>query len=145
MGEDTLQAVGKLKGISIGKSTSENIKLHGFPNGTLATGHWVIYGSDSEKIQDLIKKDPALSEKLHKQHPNTHAEVVWMVRNEMAMKVEDVLARRMRILFLDARAAMEMAPVVARIMKTELGLTEDWEKNQVATFIILAKKYLLTS
>ncbi len=145
MGEDTLKEVGKLNGLQIGKSTSGNIKLHGFPTSNSATGHLAIYGSDAEGIKTLIAKDPALDTRLHINYPNTHAEVVWMVRNEMAMMVEDVLARRMRILFLDARAAMEMAPAVAKIMRTELGLTEDWEKNQVETFEILAKKYLLTS
>ena len=37
--------------------------------------------------------------------------------------MEDVLARRLRLLFLDARAAMEVAPAVAELMEAELGLS----------------------
>ena len=46
----------------------------------------------------------------------TAAEVIWAVRHEMARTVEDVLARRLRALFLDARAAVDMAPKVAALM-----------------------------
>ena len=42
--------------------------------------------------------------------PYTGAEVVWAARHEMARTVEDVLARRTRALFLNARAAEAMAP-----------------------------------
>lgn len=37
------------------------------------------------------------------------AEVIWAVRYEMARTVDDVLARRVRLLFLDARAAIQSA------------------------------------
>jgi glycerol-3-phosphate dehydrogenase len=40
----------------------------------------------------------------------TGAEVVWAVRHELALTVEDVLARRTRALFLNARAALRTAP-----------------------------------
>ena len=43
--------------------------------------------------------------------PISGAEVIWAVRHEMARTIEDVLARRMRALFLNARAALEMAPI----------------------------------
>jgi glycerol-3-phosphate dehydrogenase len=34
------------------------------------------------------------------------AEVAWAIRYEMARTIDDVLARRVRLLFLDARAAI---------------------------------------
>jgi glycerol-3-phosphate dehydrogenase len=43
---------------------------------------------------------------------------------------------------LDARAAIEMAPQVARIMATELGRDEAWEKQQVSEFRELALRHL---
>ena len=46
---------------------------------------------------------------------------MWAARHEMARTVEDVLARRTRALFLNARAAAAMAPEVARLMAGELG------------------------
>jgi glycerol-3-phosphate dehydrogenase len=61
----------------------------------------------------------------------------------MARRIEDVLARRTRALFLDARAAMAMAPAVAHLMAKELNKDGSWEKEQVLSFNSIAKNYLL--
>jgi glycerol-3-phosphate dehydrogenase len=71
------------------------------------------------------------------------AQVIWAVRHEMARTVEDVLARRTRLLFIDAKAAWDLAPVVAEIMKEELKETEQWKEKQIASFVELAKGYLI--
>ena len=70
-------------------------------------------------------------------------EVLRAVRYEMARTVEDVLARRTLILFLDARAAIELAQPVAQLMAKELGRDENWIVNQVKDFKKLAEGYLL--
>ena len=88
-------------------------------------------------------EQPHLGLPLVKGEPYTGAEVVWAVRNEMARTVEDVLARRMRLLFLDARAAMQAAPLVAQIMATEMHQTSEWVQKEIETFNGLAKQYLL--
>ena len=75
-----------------------------------------VYGSDAPAIEAMERDDPALAEPLHPALPYTGAEVVWAARHEMARTVEDVLARRTRALFLNARAAIEMAPRVAALM-----------------------------
>jgi glycerol-3-phosphate dehydrogenase len=51
----------------------------------------------------------------------SEAMVRFAVREEMARTVEDVLARRCRLLFLDAHLAATLADEVARVMKEELG------------------------
>ena len=61
----------------------------------------------------------------------------------MAQNVEDVLARRVRLLFLDARVAAEVAPMVASIMAKELGKDRNWEEEQITEFRSLAKGYIL--
>ena len=71
------------------------------------------------------------------------AEVVWAVREEMAMTVEDVLARRVRLLFLDASAALESAPAVAAVMAAELGVGDAWIAEQTEAFRELASGYIL--
>ena len=71
------------------------------------------------------------------------AEVVRAVRLEMARTVEDVLARRTRALFLNARAAVKMAPAVAELMARELGVGEDWKARQLAEFEAMAANYQL--
>ena len=72
-----------------------------------------VYGSDLPLLQRLSEEDATLDALLHPRLPYRLREVVWAARYEMARTVEDVLARRTRALFLDARAAMEAAPVVA--------------------------------
>ena len=74
--------------------------------------------------------------------PTRGAEVVWAARCEMARTVEDVLARRTRALFLNARAA-DMAPEVARLMAGELGWDASREAAEVTAFSALAKGYQL--
>jgi glycerol-3-phosphate dehydrogenase len=55
-----------------------------------------------------------------------------------------VLARRTRALFLDARAAMDMASAVARLMSAELKKDTEWEKEQIVSFLSVAKNYILS-
>jgi glycerol-3-phosphate dehydrogenase len=62
----------------------------------------------------------------------------------MARTVEDVLARRTRALLLNARAAIEAAPEVARLMAAELGREEGWAEAQVKAFVALARGYVFT-
>ncbi len=80
---------------------------------------------------------------LHPEYPYTGAEVVWAIREEMALKLEDVLSRRIRILMLDARVALEMAPRVVDLMANEMGKGEQWKERELANFQKVAKKYLL--
>ena len=51
------------------------------------------------------------------------AHVVWAAREEFAQNIEDVLARRVRTSFLDARAALKIAPKVASVLAAELERT----------------------
>ena len=61
----------------------------------------------------------------------------------MARTIDDMLSRRTRALFLNARAAIEMAPAVATLMAQELGTGQDWIDEQLRQFNDLAAKYLL--
>ncbi len=67
--------------------------------------------------------------------------MVWAAREEMARTVEDVLARRTRALFLNAKAAIAMAEPVAKLLAAELGRDESWAAAQVAEFSALAQQY----
>jgi glycerol-3-phosphate dehydrogenase len=63
------------------------------------------------------------------------------VRRESARSVEDVLARRTRALFLNAKAAAQMTPRVAQIVANELGRDKQWQDNQLVLFRALAQNY----
>ena len=92
----------------------------------------------------LLKENSGWAEKLHPRMEYIKAEVVWAIRHEMARTVEDVLANRVRALFLDANAAIEMAPIVAGLLAELLNKDKSWERMQVADFSLLARGYLLT-
>ena len=63
----------------------------------------------------------------------------------MARTIEDVLARRVRILFLDAKAAIEIAPMVAIILAKELNKDDNWTQHQISDFSEIAKQYVIKS
>ncbi|MBA3899845.1 MAG: glycerol-3-phosphate dehydrogenase/oxidase [Bacteroidetes bacterium] len=143
MGEDTVDMAIKVAGLALRKSTSGEIKIHGYTANSNGQSHLDVYGSEKETIQAMIAADPSLSTKLHKDYPYTKAELLYAIREEMARGIEDFLARRIRILFLDAAAACQMAPLCAQIMAKELGKDEEWEKEQVEEFKKLSENYLL--
>ena len=64
------------------------------------------------------------------------------IENEMAVCIEDVLARRTRLIFLDAVKAVQAAPLVARQMAFVLDKNEDWIQSEIDNFTILAKDYI---
>ncbi len=122
---------------------TRNLNIHGFHQHAEKFGALAIYGSDASGIQDLIQSNPGLGETLHPALPYCGAEVVWSTRFEMARTVEDVLARRTRALFLNARAAIEIAPLAARLMSKELNYDRAWESEQIKAFELLARRYLV--
>lgn len=141
MAEETVNQAIKTGSLTPVKCKTKNLRIHGFVN-ERTNDHLAIYGSDAKGIKALIQENAELGEKLENNLPYLRAEVVWAVRNEMARKVEDILARRLRILFLNAKAAIDMAPEVASLMAKELGYDSEWEKNQVLEFTGIASKYL---
>ncbi|MBW2960410.1 glycerol-3-phosphate dehydrogenase/oxidase [Mesonia aestuariivivens] len=143
MAQDTVNKI-----INIGKlpnkpCKTEKFALHGAQETTSHENHLYIYGSDQEKIKKLMQEDPELAQKLHERLPFFKAEVVWAARQEMARTIDDVLARRVRALFLDAKAAIESAPIVADLLAKELGKDESWKQNQIETFTKIAKNYTI--
>lgn len=91
---------------------------------------WHSYGAESAYVQGLPGADNALGMGL------TEAMVRFAVRSEYARTVEDVLARRWRVLFLDAAQAQAMAGPVAAIMREETGCDPQEE-----AFKVLAQQY----
>ena len=143
MAEDCVNQAAMLARLPEQPCGTEHLNLHGFHPSATKFGPLKVYGSDAPLIQDLIRAEPALAEPLDAALPYTGAEVVWAARREMARTVEDVLARRTRALFLNARAALAMAPRVAELLAAELGRNGDWQRAQVERFRETAALYLL--
>ncbi|SFU75095.1 glycerol-3-phosphate dehydrogenase [Pustulibacterium marinum] len=122
---------------------TKELKIHGSTSTTDRSDHLYIYGSDQKELHKLIQQTPHLGNTLHPELPYLEVEVVWAARHEMARTVEDVLARRVRALFLNAEAAIAMAPRVAELMAEELGKDATWQQEQIAAFTKVASNYSL--
>jgi glycerol-3-phosphate dehydrogenase len=121
---------------------TRTLDIHGRRQGGADGGPLAVYGSDATSIQELMQVLPDLAVPLHPALPVTGAQVVWAVRRELARTVDDVLARRTRALFLNAQAAIAMAPAVALLMASELGRDESWQARQILDFKKIASCFL---
>lgn len=90
-----------------------------------------LYGDEAEALAALPGATHQLASGL------SEAMVRFAARCEYARTVEDVLARRSRLLFLDARQAAELAPAVGQILLEETG-----RDPRVEEFEALAQEYL---
>ena len=106
--------------------------------GAQSSGHRIsdapglhLYGSEAEHVRALPGGDRALGGGL------TEAMVRFAARHEYARTVEDVLARRSRLLFLDAALAKLLAPEVA-----DLLVQEGQADPALSAFLTLADQYL---
>jgi glycerol-3-phosphate dehydrogenase len=145
MAEDCVNQAAMLARLPERPCVTEHLKLHGFHAGADAFGPLRVYGSDALPIQDLMRAEPALADPLDAALPYTGAEVLWAVRHEMARTVEDVLARRTRALFLNAKAAIRMSARTAGLMARELGRDGYWQAQQVENFGEVARNYFPSS
>lgn len=106
-------------------------------------GPFVSYGSDAERLEQLMAREPHLAQRLHPALPIFAVQVAWAVRHEMARTLDDVLARRTRALYLNARAALEMAEPVADQMAQELGCDHTWCEQQRTEFQRIARHFVV--
>ena len=122
---------------------THNLHIHGYREDVDDLGALGVYGSDAGAIQALAASDPSLARQLDPSLPYIAAEVVWAAREEMARTVDDVISRRTRALFLNARAAQRMIEPVATLLAGELGRDEAWRRSQIHSASALAAKYLV--
>lgn len=143
MAQDAVDHAAIVAGLNATDCVTENMRIHGWLKNIDKSDPLHYYGSDRVALRKLIDYDMELGEKLHDRLPYLKASVVWAVRSEMAMTVEDVLSRRTRAILLDAKASVEIAPVVAKLMAKEAGYSKSWQKEQVEQYNQLAKSYIL--
>jgi len=142
MGEDAINRAADSAGLGKTTSRTRTLKLHGWSQEIPAAESERVYGSDLVQLQRLSAENSALDALLHPRLPYRMREVVWAARHEMARTVEDVLARRTRALFLDARAAIEAAPAVADVLAQELDRSDDWKSRDLESFLAVARGYV---
>lgn len=142
MGEDAINRAAEVGNLRKEPSRTRSLRLHGWTREPATVESDGVYGSDLPLLERLSLEDPRLEEPIHRRLPYKMREVLWAARHEMARTVEDVLARRTRALFLDARAAIEAAPRVAEVLARELGRTEQWKTRDLEAFASVARSYV---
>jgi glycerol-3-phosphate dehydrogenase len=106
------------------------------------SGRLCVYGDNFAEIERMMDENPALGFPIDPRLPYSRAEILWICRNEMPFNVEDILARRTRSLFLNARASAKIATEVASIMASEFGYDLKWQKEQIESYNLLVKNYI---
>ena len=131
---------------------------------TVLGGKWTTYRQMAEEVIDAAqgvggwgKRPSATAElrlspeppssvlssvPLHPRLPLTASGVDFAARVELARTLEDVLSRRSRCLFLDAKASLEIAPQVGRILRATLKKSERWEREQLDQFTRVVAAHL---
>jgi glycerol-3-phosphate dehydrogenase len=141
MAEDTVDQAAIVAGLTDRPCTTANLPLHGHAEAK-REDRLAMYGSDAPDVAALETGGggagivPGLG--------ISAAQVAWGARREMARTVEDVLARRTRALFLDAKRALDAAPAVAEILAAELGRDESWRAEQVEAFRRVGETFVVT-
>jgi glycerol-3-phosphate dehydrogenase len=143
MAEDCVDHAATLAKLDERPCVTRTLNIHGYHPHAEEFGDLGYYGSDATGLRELVTTASGLGRQLHPALPIRAVQVVWAVRHEMARTVDDVLSRRTRALFLNAKAALAMAPAVAKLMAAELGRNESWQNDQVAQFTALAQGYLV--
>ena len=149
MAEDTLTHAIPVGGLPDVACRTEKLSLQGAPD-----EHQNIrdlqdplryYGSDATVIEKIASENSIYAEPLHPHLPYCGAEVVWAIRHEMAIRLEDVLARRTRALLLGAEDSKKAAPRTAEIMAEQLGHDNHWVGRQLKEYTALADGYLISN
>jgi len=133
---NTLQLVG---GFSDRKCNTENLPVLGNDFKADFDDPYYVYGTEASKIKALNPKlaEKSLSDTLF----ITENQVIWAIQEEMAITLEDVLARSTRCLFLDAHETEKIAPQVAEIMRKILKKDSQWAEAEMKKFNLILKKY----
>ncbi len=140
MAEDTIDTAIPVGGIPERKCNTERMPIHGYDFNCDWDNPLHVYGSDIEKI---IALNPNGNTSLATTFHITENQIQWAVEQEMAITIEDVLARRVRGLFLDAKESLRIAPTVARLMAKFMNTNQQWETKQLKSFESLAQNYIL--
>ena len=119
------------------------LRIHGHEENARRFGELAVYGSDAAAVRSVMLSEPGMGERLHSELPIFAAQIAWAARHEMARTVDDVLARRTRALYLNAKAAVAMAGRAAEILARELGRDSAWQQDQLRQFNDVARHYVV--
>src|SRR5262249_39912879 len=100
------------------------------------------FGNFRNQVLDLVSEDVSLLSPIVDGAPQIQAEVVYCIREELAVCIEDILARRLGLQFYDWRLAIQAAAVVGKIFARERGWSSGRTREEVAAYIERINRYL---
>lgn len=92
------------------------------------------YGCRAGEVAKLTTFNNPLKERLSPQYPYIKAEVLYTVRQEMAVIPRDFLARRIRLEITDWKTTLQVLPTVVEIMGIELGWDNAERERQISQY-----------
>jgi glycerol-3-phosphate dehydrogenase len=141
MAEETIDKAIEADLLENRRCITSGLKLVSSDTGS-GSGRLRIYGDHSSEIEKMIRENPDLGIPIDPRLPYTKAEMIWICRNEMPLNLDDLLARRSRALFLNAKASSDIAEEAAGIMAEEMGHDDTWRKDQVESYRQLVNIYI---
>lgn len=144
MAEDCLNQAIRWAGLAAGPCRTRTLPLHAqVPLGDhpAPSAAGVFVSPDEPAKQAMIAADPAAGRSFDALPELRVVDVQWAIRQEMAITLEDVLARRTRWLFLDSRRCLSVAAEVAAVMAAELRHPESWVDQQLNQFAVTVAAY----
>jgi glycerol-3-phosphate dehydrogenase len=93
-------------------------------------------------VARLTQENGAWAQRLVEKYPFIQAEVIYQVREEMAMTLRDVLARRIRLEIMDWEATLEALPTVAELMAQELKWTPAQKQQQIDDYQAMVQLFM---
>jgi glycerol-3-phosphate dehydrogenase len=97
------------------------------------------YGREAVDVMGL-SRELDLAIPLGERVDHLQGEVAWAARNELALSIDDVLARRMRLAQELPDRGASIAPRVAAILAAELGWDAERQASEVATYLETARR-----
>tara|TARA_B100000035_G_scaffold284944_1_gene268199 strand:+ start:4538 stop:6085 length:1548 start_codon:yes stop_codon:yes gene_type:complete len=139
--EDAIDSAISINKLKKKKCKTEKTKLFGFKKRVEWSDPMHIYGSLKSKVESLggSTDNTSLSDKIF----ITNNIIKWSIIHEMAMTLEDILARRTRCIFLDAKESKRIAPMVAKKMAEILDKDQKWIDKELKNFNKLIKNYIV--
>lgn len=139
MAEETLEKAIKAGLLPFKECKTKTLFLSDYDENTKFGERLSVYGLKAKEILKLEQE--GFGEKIHKNYPYTYAQILWALENEMAQNIEDILARRIRLLFIDAKACEECAVEVGKFIANHLKWDTKTLENELSSFLSLAKQY----
>lgn len=156
MAEDTIDAVQKYLGLPVTPTLTRHRPLTGSSGYTPV--YWMSlvrdyhisektaqhlaarFGTTAPKVLSIAEKDDELAQPIVEGLAPIRAEIVQSAC-DMAVTIEDVLARRIGLEFFSWKASMEAAPIVGSILGQQLGWSSEHTESAIRQYVEKIERY----